>query len=42
VTCIDTAIRLGANHPMGPLELADVIGLDTCLAGLPPRTRMGR
>ncbi len=29
---IDTAMRLGANHPMGPLELADLIGLDTCLA----------
>jgi 3-hydroxybutyryl-CoA dehydrogenase len=28
---IDTAIRLGLNHPMGPLRLADLIGLDTCL-----------
>ncbi|WP_316863050.1 3-hydroxybutyryl-CoA dehydrogenase [uncultured Cohaesibacter sp.] len=32
VESIDTAIRLGANHPMGPLELADFIGLDICLA----------
>ena len=32
VEAIDTAIKLGANHPMGPLELADFIGLDTCLA----------
>ena len=32
VAGIDTAMRLGANHPMGPLELADLIGLDTCLS----------
>jgi 3-hydroxybutyryl-CoA dehydrogenase len=32
VDSIDTAMRLGANHPMGPLELADFIGLDTCLS----------
>ena len=29
---IDTALKVGANHPMGPLELADFIGLDTCLS----------
>ena len=32
VEAIDTAIKLGANHPMGPLQLADFIGLDTCLS----------
>ena len=32
VQSIDMALKLGANHPMGPLELADFIGLDTCLA----------
>ena len=32
VEAIDTSLKLGANHPMGPLELADFIGLDTCLA----------
>ncbi|HWA79389.1 MAG TPA: 3-hydroxybutyryl-CoA dehydrogenase [Acetobacteraceae bacterium] len=32
VAAIDTAMRLGANHPMGPLELADLVGLDTCLS----------
>ena len=32
IESIDVALKLGANHPMGPLELADFIGLDTCLA----------
>jgi len=32
VSSIDTSLKLGANHPLGPLELADFIGLDTCLA----------
>ena len=32
IEAIDTSMKLGANHPMGPLELADFIGLDTCLA----------
>ena len=32
VEAIDTSMRLGANHPMGPLQLADFIGLDTCLS----------
>jgi 3-hydroxybutyryl-CoA dehydrogenase len=32
VEAIDTVMKLGMNHPMGPLTLADFIGLDTCLA----------
>ncbi len=32
VEAIDMAMRLGAHHPMGPLQLADFVGLDTCLA----------
>jgi len=35
VEAIDTAMKLGANHKMGPLELADFIGLDTCLSVVP-------
>ena len=32
VTSIDAGMKLGANHPMGPLELADFVGLDTLLS----------
>ena len=34
IEAIDTCMRLGVNHPMGPLQLADFIGLDTCLAAM--------
>jgi len=34
VASIDAGMKLGCNHPMGPLELADFIGLDTCVAVL--------
>jgi 3-hydroxybutyryl-CoA dehydrogenase len=34
IEAIDTCMRLGANHPMGPLQLADFIGLDTCLSAM--------
>src|SRR5476651_2689660 len=42
VEAIDTALRLGANHPMGPLELGDFIGLDTVLAIMNVLRRPGR
>jgi 3-hydroxybutyryl-CoA dehydrogenase len=32
ISSVDIGLRLGANHPMGPLQLADFIGLDTCLS----------
>ena len=34
IEAIDTCMRLGVNHPMGPLQLADFIGLDTCLSAM--------
>jgi 3-hydroxybutyryl-CoA dehydrogenase len=42
VEAIDTAMKLGANHPMGPLELADFIGLDVCLSVMQVEICRGR
>ena len=42
VDAIDTAMQLGANHPMGPLELGDFIGLDTVLSIMNVLTRAWR